>query len=315
MDKTIEMKKVFDRLSSNNQTFDFHTPVEMNADLKEYLNYYDFNHEKIAFHFGKVEIGKAKVIVQMFAPKSSKGTVILLHGYLDHVGHLRHIINFLNEHQYTVVSYDLQGHGLSDGDAASINKFEDYVLTLETLMEKVKEELDGPFYAIGHSTGGAILSNYALKHVNHSFEKVIFVAPLVRSNFWYLTKIGIYLMKAVPFIQRVKRNFRKNSSSHQYLDFVRSDPLQPDVIPLDWTDALIEWNEKIQSYRPVHTKTCIIQGTDDETVDWKYNIKFLTESFPDSKVVYIENGKHALFNESRPIRELVCSFIHQFINE
>ncbi|WP_171038073.1 alpha/beta hydrolase [Aquibacillus sediminis] len=310
-----KMQNVINRLARNNPNLDFQTPVTIDEDLQRYLQFYELDHEQVDLYFGKIERDQTEITVQTFAPKQSKGTVILLHGYLDHVGSLKHIIRYLNDHHYTVVSYDLQGHGLSGGEIASIDQFADYVSTLEFLMEKVKQEMPSPLYAIGHSTGGAIVANYVLKHTNHAFEKVILVAPVVRSNFWWLTKLGVFLVQAFPFIRKVKRQFRQNSSNRDYLDWVRNDPLQPEKIPLDWTKALIAWNKTMQTFHPVATKTCIIQGTADDTVDWKYNVSFLTKKFPDSKVVYIEQGRHALFNESKPIRNQVCGYIHEFLNE
>lgn len=313
MNQTTEIKTVLDRLSRWDQNLNFHKPVRKTPAIKTYLNYYSFNLENVDLHFGKVEIDEKEIFVQIFTPLKSKGTIFLLHGYLEHVGYLKHIIQFLNEHQYSVVSYDLQGHGLSEGKTASVNNFSDYVLTMEKLMRKVRNEMAGPFYLIGHSTGGAIVINYVLKHRNHHCDKVIMVAPIIRSNYWHLTKLGFFLTKAFPFIDGIKRQLRENSSNKKYLNFTSKDPLQPDAIPLDWIEALIKWNEKIQNYDSSNTNACVIQGMKDKTVEWKYNLEFVKEKFHNLQVVPIENGKHALFNESKQIRETVFAKIHQFL--
>ena len=200
------------------QKIDFHTPVKITPDLQAYLNYYEFHLEKVDYHFGKIEIDGTKIMVQMFSPEPSIGTVILLHGYLDHVGILKNIIQHLNHYQYRVISYDLQGHGLSEGEKASVNSFSDYIVTLEKLMKKARREISGPFYGIGHSTGGAILINYILKLEESHFDKVILIAPLIRSNFWFFSKVSFYLMKPFPFIKEISRHFRKNSSDEQFLN-------------------------------------------------------------------------------------------------
>ncbi|UOQ92801.1 alpha/beta hydrolase [Halobacillus shinanisalinarum] len=233
MDKTTEIKNALERLSDWDQKLNFHKPVEKTPDIKAYLNYYNFNLKNVDLHFGKIEIDDKEVIVQIFKAIHSKGTVFLLHGYLEHVGYLKHIIQFLNKHQYSVVSYDLQGHGLSDGKKASVDHFSEYVLTMEKLMRKARKEMPGPFYVIGHSTGAAIVINYVLKHQSDQFDKVILVAPLIRSNHWHLTKVSFYLSRIFPFIEGINRRFRENSSNHKYLNFTRKDPLQPKAIPLN----------------------------------------------------------------------------------
>ncbi|MBM7587135.1 alpha-beta hydrolase superfamily lysophospholipase [Bacillus pakistanensis] len=309
------MEKVLERLSRWEKPVSFHTPVKKTSDIEAYLDYYGFNLEGIDFHFGKVDIDGTKIMVQIFSPKERKGTVFLLHGYLDHVGSLKNMIQSLIKHHYCVISYDLQGHGLSGGEAASVNDFSKYVLVLEKLMQRARDEMSSPFYIIGHSTGGAIAINYVLKHHDHHFNKMVLVAPLIRSSYWHLTKVGLFLTKPVPFIDDIGRNFRQNSSSKNYLSFTKNDPLQPKAIPLRWVEALIKWNKEIQSYSPTNTTTCMIQGDKDKTVDWEYNLAFIQDKFPCLKVVPIKNGRHALFNEGKNIREEVFTKIHQFLKE
>ncbi|WP_077622293.1 alpha/beta hydrolase [Sediminibacillus massiliensis] len=315
MVKSKGIESAIERLTKHTRLVDFQQPVELFPELMTYLQFYGLKTEQTDIHFGVMKTGDIDIIVQLFKPDRSKGTIILLHGYLDHVGHLRHIIRFLTERSYTVVTYDLKGHGLSSGEQASIKQFAEYVSTLESLMKKVKRELPGPYYVIGHSTGGAIAMNYILKHPLHCFEKVILAAPVVQSYLWHLSVAGFYMMKALPFVDALQRKFRENSSSAQYAVFRQEDPLQSKEIPLDWLGALIAWNKNIADFPPVQTSTCLIQGTKDRTVDWKYNIGFISEKLPHLKLNYIEKGGHALFNESKQMRDLVFSYIDDFLNE
>jgi alpha-beta hydrolase superfamily lysophospholipase len=308
------MEKVLERLSRWEKPLNFHIPVEITPDLKAYLDYYGFNLEEVDYHFGKVDIDHTKIIVQIFSPKKRKGTVFLLHGYLDHVGSLQNMIQFLVQQHYCVISYDLQGHGLSGGKSASVNKFSDYVFVLEKLMQRAREEMSSPFYIIGHSTGGAIAINYVLKKRDHHFNKMVLVAPLIRSSYWNLTKIGFYLAKPFPFFDDISRNFRQNSSNSTYLAFTKNDPLQPKAIPLNWVEALFTWNKKIQNFSPTDTNTCLIQGEKDKTVAWEHNLAFIKEKFPCLEVVPVKNGRHALFNEKKQIRDEVFGKIHQFLD-
>ena len=315
MNSKIEIQKVLERLAKSDQKINFHTPVEVTPDLQAYLNYYGFQLEKVDYHFGKIEIDGTKIMVQMFSPEPSIGTVILLHGYLDHVGILKNIIQHLNHHQYRVISYDLQGHGLSEGEKASVNSFSDYLVTLEKLMKKARNEIPGPFYGIGHSTGGAILINYVLKQEESHFDKVILIAPLIRSNLWFFSKISFYLMKPFPFIKKIRRHFRENSSDEQFLDFIKIDPLQSKAIPINWLNSLIHWNKEIQTYSPTNKETLLIQGTKDTTVEWEYNINFIKEKFHNLHITIIKNGRHELFNEKPQIRDEVFRNIVPFFEK
>lgn len=316
MNYEAKMESVFQRLSKWDKALNFKQPIKDNEDIKKYLEFYGFDLGEIQHYFGTLMINEIKIIAQVFSPQDVKGTIFLLHGYFDHVGQLKNIIQYLVELNYRVVSYDLQGHGFSAGESASVKKFDDYVLTLETVISKVSKEFAGPFYIIGHSTGGAIALDYVLKHGhNSSFEKVILIAPLIRSNFFTLSKIGYRLMDAIPVVKEVSRKYRENSSDKKYLDFTKKDPLQPKAIPLKWLGALIEWNRLIKKYRPTYRATCMIQGEEDKTVDWKYNKDFIQFKFKKLQMNTIKDGKHHLINEKREIREEVFSIIHKFLSE
>jgi alpha-beta hydrolase superfamily lysophospholipase len=313
MTKERDMQKVLKRLADSDQKINFKKAVSLTPDMQAYLNYYGFHLKNIDYHFGKIDINGTQIMVQMFSSEQSIGTIILLHGYLDHVGILKNIIQHLNDHKYRVISYDLQGHGLSEGEIASVKSFSAYVETLEKLMNKTKQEISGPFYGIGHSTGGAILINYVLKQKETNFNKIILIAPLVRSNLWFFSKMGFYLMRPFPFIKEIRRNFRDNSSDKQFINFIKNDPLQPKAIPTDWLSSLIHWNKEIQTYPPTNKETLLIQGTEDKTVEWKYNLNFIEEKFSNLHVCLIKNGRHQLFNEKPDIRDQVFQKIVRFL--
>ncbi|TLS36943.1 alpha/beta hydrolase [Pseudalkalibacillus caeni] len=307
------IEKVVDRLSCWEEPISFQTPVEKTADIEAYLDFYGFDLKDIDLHFGKVDINETKIMAQIYVPRKSKGNIFLLHGYLDHVGTLKNVIKNLTKNHYTVISYDLQGHGLSGGDSASVADFSDYVKTLEKLISIAKNEMAEPFYIIGHSTGGAIAINYVLKNHDHHFKKVLLIAPLVRSNHWNLTKLGFHLMEPIPFLDDIRRKFRENSSDTAYISFMKNDPLQPAAIPLQWIDALMNWNKEIQTYSPTNTSACVIQGDKDKTVDWKHNLAFINEKFTQLEEHHIKNGRHALLNEKKEIRENVYARILRFL--
>ncbi|MEM6645231.1 MAG: lysophospholipase [Bacteroidota bacterium] len=95
--------------------------------------------------------------VRLFATRygpetTARGWVLLLHGFAEHSGLYGHVIAHLNAHGFGVVTYDHRGHGRSDGPRASIDHFDQYVHDLQ----RMADELPGPFFLMGHSMGGLI---------------------------------------------------------------------------------------------------------------------------------------------------------------
>ena len=118
------------------------------------------------------------------APSGSRGTVALMHGYSEFIEKYFELIGDLLGRQFDVVAMDWRGHGLSDrlvGDRRKghVDDFSFYQYDLEALEAAVLAPFcRKPWFALGHSMGGAIL--LAQAHAGNSpFERVILSAPMI----------------------------------------------------------------------------------------------------------------------------------------
>jgi len=130
------------------------------------------------------------LVGQAWLPEQPIATLFLLHGYYDHMGLYRHVIEWALKQGFAVISCDLPGHGLSSGERASISDFAVYQQVLEVLFEQARAlQLPRPWHLCGQSTGGAI----AVDHLLHQGARspidgqVILLAPLVRPCSWRCT--------------------------------------------------------------------------------------------------------------------------------
>ena len=84
---------------------------------RRYAEYYglDFSTEvpDLEHGFGYFEAAGHTISVHGWRPAVARGTVLICHGYFDHVGLYRHLIAHVLELGYAVLAYDLPGHGLS----------------------------------------------------------------------------------------------------------------------------------------------------------------------------------------------------------
>ncbi|OGS21366.1 MAG: hypothetical protein A3J83_05150 [Elusimicrobia bacterium RIFOXYA2_FULL_40_6] len=277
----------------------------------EYFSYYGLNFDKVKHVFGTFKSGSKVLAAHFYIPNKYTATVVLMHGYLDHTGILKNAIKDLLEQNYAVAVYDVQGHGLSSEERAEINDFRQYSVVFDDFMNITKNNLHGPYNIISFSMGAAITMEYLLNQGKYNFDKIVFVAPLVKSASWQVSKIGYFFGKY--FLDNVPRSFRNDSSDKEFLSFYRNDPLQTKKIPLVWVNALIKWNERIKSTRPNNKKILILQGTKDRIVSWRENLEFLKTKFPNAKVVLIQDADHQLYNENRDIRMRVFNEINSYL--
>lgn len=278
-------------------------------DLTAYLAYYgiEFQTEFPALQhaLGWFPAARERIAAHVFRLPASSGTVFILHGYYDHLGLYSHLIRWCLQRNLSVVGWDLPGHGLSTGPRASIDSFADYVEVLETALGHATEALPQPFHIMGQSTGGAITMDFLLgggfRAADCPFEQVVLLAPLVRPARWPQARVAFHMLS--PFLRHTRRTFSRNSSDEAFLHFLKNeDPLQQHTLPTQWVRAMREWMGRMLAFEPTDLSPLVIQGEQDGTVDWRFNLPVICEKFHEPELLMLPEGKHHLANESEAIR-------------
>jgi alpha-beta hydrolase superfamily lysophospholipase len=274
-----------------------------------YYRYYGIDFEdrySVSHRFGYLHSGDFNIALHYFCPASPRGTVFILHGYYDHVGIYAHPIEYFLSRNYAVVCYDQPGHGLSTGERVSINSFDQYVAVLESCLSFCDSHCARPWHIVGQSMAGAVIMTYLLLNrytlENCPFERIVLLAPLVHPNGWRIGKWMHALGKY--FLKQQKRVFVTNSHDQHFLSFLRNDDsLQSTILPIRWVTALKDWLREFSLLPASSLRIVVIQGTDDQTVDWSYNMERVREKFPGATIHYLPGGRHQLVNESEPFRK------------
>jgi alpha-beta hydrolase superfamily lysophospholipase len=285
----------------------------LTVDEQAYLEFYRIDFAAriagVQHALGFVESGGQRLAVHVLRSLQARGVLLLVHGYLDHVGLFGHLIRYGLERGYTVIAFDLPGHGLSTGDRVAIDDFGDYRRALESVQAACKS-LPGTWRVIAQSTGGAAVLDYLVQH-RGGFEKVVMLAPLVRPRGWFWVLPAHVVLHR--FTDSVRRKFAENSSDQEFLDRVQTDPLQSAILSTRWVGALRRW---IKSLPTVQVQCCvpvaIIQGDADETVDWRYNVKRIMQLISGTRVEYVLGGRHHLANESQVMRQQMYALMDEF---
>lgn len=271
---------------------------------RRYAGYYgiDFS-DHAPQHLGRIDVDEFSVAVQVWLPPQARGTLVILHGYYDHMGLYRHLISWALQQGLAVLAFDLPGHGLSSGERASIDCFLSYQRVLdEVLIHAAAWQLPAPWHLLGQSTGGAILIDKLLHGpLPDELGRTILMAPLIRPRQWGVSQFSLRLLGG--FVQQLGRRFTDNSNDQAFLDFIRErDPLQSQVLPVAWVQALERWIPRIESADISSHSPLIIQGQMDRTVDWQHNIRVLEDKFSSPEVFFLPNAKHHLANEGELMR-------------
>lgn len=283
----------------------------------DYQRYYGIDlsgrHGSLDWRLGTFHSGDYRIAVQMWAPDDPKGTLLLLHGYYDHMALYRNVIDWALGMNLAVLACDLPGHGLSSGPRASINDFAEYQEVLSGLLDQAERlGLPAPWHLCGQSTGAAILIDYLLTGLpdEKRLGQSVLFSPLIRPRAWKRSHLTYRLLK--PFVKSISRRFTANSTDNEFLEFIRTrDPLQPRTLPTAWVGALASWVPKIEGAGACSNSPLIIQGDADGTVDWKHNLNVIEDKFRQPQILRIAGARHHLVNEQESIRRRYFNYLRE----
>jgi alpha-beta hydrolase superfamily lysophospholipase len=262
-------------------------------DNLEFRSYYGWDDTVGSWRMEQIRnAGGGLVAVHIFRPplfKWKKGTVFLLHGYLEHTGMRVPLALELVKKGWIVVGMDLPGHGLSTGARVEIQDFSEYLAAFEATM--AARFWPRPWRAVGHSTGGATIL-MAMQKPFRKFDLVVLEAPLIRTFMWepflWIKNLTESWIPTVP----------RRAGTHD-----EEDPFFIDEVPLHWFDAAELYYQTTLNWMPVKGRVLLLQGEADTVVDVKYNIPFLEKILLDAEVIMIEGGKHQLLLDKSPAGE------------
>ncbi|MBA2779795.1 alpha/beta hydrolase [Billgrantia kenyensis] len=288
--------------------------------LAEYLAHYGLApllSEQVGLYVGYTVTQRYQLWTQVWSPAEPIGTAFVVHGYYDHLGLYRHLLEQLLERRWRVVLWDLPGHGLSSGRRACIDDFSHYGECLQALQEQLesKDLAPKPWLGVGQSTGAAILATDALSRPDEGhWSGLVLLAPLVRPSGW--PQAGWLHTLVGPFVQSLPRRFGPNSTDAEFAAFLRErDPLQPEYLSLNWVSAMRRWMPQLLALPSSDLPTLILQGEQDLTVDWEWNLSVLERKFPQARIHRHPEARHHLVNEAEPIRTILFATLDEFVAE
>lgn len=290
-------------------------PHPATGPVRDYLHFYGLEFDDVGGVTGRsgtLELAGYRIAAHYWLPAVARGTAFIVHGYFDHVGLYRHLIRHLLQQNLAVVAFDLPGHGISSGERVSIASFDRYVEVFATLLERGRDCLPRPWHGIGQSTGSAILLKYLMVTQPYHSEPLLrsaqLLCPLIRPVQWPLL-VWLYRLSH-RWRERVPRSYNPSSHDPDFLDFVaRGDPLQDHYISVEWVGAMKRWIDEFQRLPPCDFPIHIIQGTEDATVDWRYNLRQLKSKLTAARYTLIEGARHQLVNEEEQIRRKVFAVL------
>lgn len=287
------------------------------APVQQYLDYYEINFAvtdpALVHGFGAVVAAGFQIATHYWLPPEPRGTLVVVHGYYDHLGIFDHAIAFGLQQGLAVLAFDLPGHGLSSGERAAIESFDQYADVLQQLLEQAQAVLPSPFYAMGQSTGGAVLLNHLWRYPAR-FDRIALCAPLILPRGWWSGRMLYWLLH--PWVKQLPRGRSRSSHDEVFIRFIdEQDCLQSKNLSVRWVGAMKAWHRQFLAFSAREDELLVVQGTADMTVAWRYNTRLIQRKLPNARLILVPAAGHQLVNETPASRAQVFDAIqHHFFD-
>jgi long-chain acyl-CoA synthetase len=212
------------------------------------------------------------------SPERAQRTLVFIHGFggrAEQWGYQMQKFAMDNR----VIALDLRGHGLSDKPTTGYD-MPRIQADLEAALTQLK--VSTPFVLVGHSFGGAIITEYALNHPEH-IEKLILIATAGEFKLKPLFKLGLHLPTSVLRIVGLFTRKWLHGPPHALKQFYLSN-----------LSTWVGWDK----FSKLQVPTMIIRGNRDIVFDRPLFDK-VAKSIPGGEDVDIGASGHMVMLERR----------------
>ncbi len=176
------------------------------------------------------------IFAQSWSPSAKpRAVVALVHGLGEHSERYTHVGRFFADTGIATVAYDRRGHGKSGGKRGHTPDYAFYLDEVETLIKQAQTQFPNlPVFLYGHSMGGNIALNYALRRTISGLAGIISSAAVIRLAFRpspVLLALGKLTKVIYPsFTQKNQLEFAAISRDKAVVDAYTADPLVHDSL-------------------------------------------------------------------------------------
>lgn len=183
-------------------------------------------------------------------PRGRKGTVCILPGRTEFIEKYFEVVRDLRARGFAVAIFDWRGQGLSeralrDPRKGHVRDFSEFDLDLETFAKNVLlPDCPPPFFALGHSMGGAVLLRAA--HNNRRwFDRMVLSAPMIALIGVAGHRYGRSLIRAASLLGLGATYVPGGGATAFQLQPFEGNPVTSDPVRYGRTAAIVEAEPKL----------------------------------------------------------------------
>lgn len=261
--------------------------------------------------------GGLKIFIRSWRPEHApRGVVAIVPGLNSHSGLYLWAADQFVASGLAVYAVDLRGRGRSEGERFYVEKFEDYLNDVSTMLTLARQRDPGvPIFLLGHSAGGVVATVYALDHQAE-------LAGLICEDFAFQVPAPDIVLRLLNGLSRIAPHahvFRlKNkdfSRDPKVVQALNDDPLiANESQPAHTVAELIRAQKRLDREFPlIKLPVFILHGTADKVTKPSGSQRFHDEAGSSDKALKLYEGHfHDLLNDVD--KEVVMTDIQAWID-
>ena len=246
--------------------------------------------------------GKKMLPQEPFATKP-KGILCIVHGFGEHQERYQHVAEAVNLAGFACYSFDLRGHGKSEGKRGHARQH-DYLLddVEELLIAARLDYNDTPMFLMGHSFGGHIVANFLLKRTTSEVVAAILSAPWLKLAFEPpVLKVKLaHLMKKIwpSYSDTSELDLSKLSRDEAVVQAYANDPLVLKKISAGLFSSILSASDwAIENAAKLKIPTLLYHGTADQVISIEGSEQFAKNSNENLTFERLEGVYHEPHND------------------
>jgi len=246
-----------------------------------------------------------------------RAQVLIVHGLGEHSGRYEHVAHQLNVWGYSVHSFDLWGHGLSDGERGSMRDDNAMLDDLASVIDHTRKGMPHgqSLVLLGHSLGGLLAARFVSLRMR-PIDALVLSSPALDPGLNSFQKLLLATLPSIAPNLRVGNSLQVKYLSHDpaVVAAYEADPLVHDRICARLALFIAQAGRQVLEVAPQwRTPTLVLFAGQDKLVSPQGSrnfLKFAHGAFVQS--LCFEDFYHEIFNESDATR--VFAALQQWLN-
>lgn len=258
-----------------------------------------------------------RLTARIEAPPQPRGCIVISHGFGEHCGRYDKLVLALTTIGLTTIRYDLRGHGHSGGKRGHASSYDLYLNDLGQVIELARDVSPRlPTFIFGHSMGGGLVLNYALRR-GGNLAGVIASGPWLRLAFqppgWKVMLARLVARVLPSMSMPTNLDITKLSHDPEVAKSIERDALTNPVISAAAFLALVEAGEYALAHaNALRLPLLLMHGGEDAVTDIRASEAFhAAAGVGDKTFKRWDKMYHETLNEigSEPVYQFIVNWL------